>query len=428
MVQKLITFTPKHILSMRLLVLTTYLFLLQVNYAQILTELAPPEHIKTIQLQELTSERQVPLIELGKTLMLSFDDINGDEADYYYKIIHCNFDWSESQLIKSEYLNGMDDQHLQDYENSYNTLQTYSHYRLTIPNNNLRITKTGNYFLEIYNDDDEMLFSKKFIVFQNRATVRTEIKRSRDLKYVNEKQVVHFSIKPKKDFFVNPKQTIKTLVFKNNNINDCITDLRPQYTIGNELMYRYDQEAAFWAGNEYFNYDNKSIRGGNISIRGYDLKSTYHNYLYTNTSRNYEPYTYNPDINGGYVVRNLNVNNSDVEADYVSMHFSLENYENIGHRKIYVIGNFNNYALNEASEMKYNMEKGIYENTSLIKQGFVNYKFITHTNNEVDHSFIDGNFYQTENEYTVLVYYKNLGDRYDRVIGISSASSINISN
>ena len=110
------------------------------------------------------------------------------------------------------------------------------------------------------------------------------------------------------------------------------------------------------------------------------------------------------------------------------MHFSLENYENIGDRKIYVVGNFNNYNLMTLQRWYIICHKGIYENTSLNKQGFVNYKFITHTNNIVDHSFIDGNFYQTENEYTVLVYYKNLGDRYDKVIGIGSASSINISN
>lgn len=413
---------------MKPLYIILYLLSLQFSNSQIINETPPPDNIKTIQLQELGSERQIPLIELGKTLQFSFDDINGDEADYYYKIIHCDFDWSASQLMKSEYLRGIDDQHIQDYENSYNTLQNYSHYNLKIPNNDIRIIKTGNYFLEIYNDDDNLLFSKKFIVYQNRATVKTQIKRSRDLNFINDKQVVQLTIKPRQDFFVNPKETIKTLIFKNNNINNCITNLKPQYTLGNELIYRYDQEAAFWAGNEYFYFDNKNIRGGNVSTRGFELKDIYHNYLYTNRSRNYEPYTYNPDINGGYVVRNLNVDNSDTEADYVKMHFSLENYENIGNRKIYVVGNFNNYILNDSSEMIYNMDKGIYENTSLIKQGFVNYKFITHTNNLVDHSFIDGNFYQTENEYTVLVYYKNLGDRYDRVIGIGSASSINISN
>lgn len=413
---------------MKLLLLIALTLNLNYSFSQIIHEVSPPNHIKTIQLQELTSERQAPLIELGKTLQFSFDDINGDEADYYYKIVHCNFDWSASQLMKSEYINGLDDQHIQDYENSYNTLQIYSHYRLKIPNNDVRITKTGNYFIEIYNDNEELLFSKKFIVFQNKANIKTQIKRSRDLNFINSKQIVQFSIKPRQDFFINPKKTIKTLVFKNNNINNCITNLIPQYTLGNELMYRYDQEAAFWAGNEFLYFDNKSIRGGNISTRSFALKDIYHNYLYTNTSRNYEPYTYNPDINGGYIVRNLNVDDSDIEADYVKIHFSLENYENIGDRKIYVVGNFNDYKLNDASEMVYSLEKGVYENTSLIKQGFVNYKFITHTNNKVDHSLIDGNFYQTENQYTVLVYYKNLGDRYDRVIGIGSASSINISN
>ncbi|MGB0975317.1 MAG: DUF5103 domain-containing protein, partial [Flavobacteriaceae bacterium] len=250
---------------------TILLFSLNLSFSQVLHEVTPPKNIKTIQLKELTSERQVPLIELGKTLQFTFDDINGDEADYYYKITHCNFDWSASQLMKSEYLNGLDDQHLQDYENSYNTLQIYSHYRLQIPNSNVRIKKTGNYFIEIYDDSDEIVFSKKFIVFQNKTTVKTQIKRSRDLNFINNKQVVQFSIKPRQDFFVNPKETIKTLVFKNNNINDCISNLKPQYTIGNELMYRYDQEASFWAGNEYFNFDNKSIRGGNISIYRFEL-------------------------------------------------------------------------------------------------------------------------------------------------------------
>ena len=272
------------------------------------------------------------------------------------------------------------------------------------------------------------MFSKKFIVYQNNTTVKVETKRSRDLSFINEKQIVQFTIKPRNNFFINPKKTIKTLVFKNNNINDCITNLKPQYTIGNTLMYRYDQEASFWAGNEYFYYDNKNIRGGNISIRNFGLDEVYSNKLYTNTSRRHQPYTYNPDINGGFVVRNLNSDNHNIEADYVRMHFSLENYENMGDRKIYIVGNFNDYKLNESSELKFNINKGIYENTTLIKQGFVNYKFITHTNNEVDHSLIDGNFYQTENEYTVLVYYKNLGDRYDKVIGIGSANSTNISN
>jgi len=412
---------------MRFSFLSLLFFFSYLGYSQT-KEVNPPKNIKTIQLQELTSERQIPLIELGKTMTLSFDDINGDEADYYYRIKHYDFDWTPSQLMKQEYIRGLDELHIQDYENSYNTLQIYSHFRIKIPNENLRIIKTGNYIIEIYNDMDEIVFSKKFIVFHNRANVGVEIKRSRDLNFIESKQVVQFSISPKNNFFNNPKQNIKTLVFKNNNISNCITNLKPQYTIGNKLIYRYDQEASFWAGNEFFYFDNKDVRGGNISLQKVELNNLYHNYLYTNRSRRHETYTYNPDINGGFVVKNLNSDNSNTEADYVKVHFSLENFENIGDRTIYVIGNFNNFQLDEESALTFDPDSGLYKNTSLIKQGFVNYKFVTFTNNEVDHSLIDGNFHQTENEYTVIVYYRDVGARYDQVIGIGSASSINISN
>ena len=295
-------------------------------------------------------------------------------------------------------------------------------------NENVRITKTGNYIIEIYDDEDEIVFSKKFIVYRQKSNVGVGIKRSRDLTYIESKQIVQFTITPVRSFFNNPKTTIKTLVFKNNNIKDNITNLKPQYTVGNQLIYRYDQEAAFWAGNEYFYFDNKDLRGGNIFLSHYEIKYLYHNFLHINKSRAYEPYTYNPDINGAYVVKTLTADNNDIEADYVQMHFSLENYENMGNRKIYIIGQFNDFMMNAASELKYNQDSGLYENTSLIKQGFVNYKFVALHNNEVDHSLIDGNFYQTENEYTVVVYYRDLGARYDEVIGVGSANSINISN
>lgn len=413
---------------MRLFLFLTIITLSFTCKAQVTEEIIAPQNIKTIILQELTSERQIPLIELGKTLTLRFDDINGDEADYYYRIQQYNFDWTPSSLMKQEYLKGMDEQHIQDYENSYNTLQLYSHFRLNIPNQNCRITKTGNYIIEIYNDDEEIVFSKKFIVYQDRANVGVEIKRSRDLNFIESKQIVQYYISPRNNFFNNPKQNIKTLVFKNNNIKNAITNLKPQYTIGNKLMYRYDQEASFWAGNEYFYFDNKDIRGGNISLQHTELGDLYNNYLYTNRSRRHDTYTYNPDINGGFVVRNLNADDSNIEADYSQVHFSLENFENLGDRKVYVVGNFNNYELDEASELKFDPDTATYKNTSLIKQGFVNYKFITHTDNEIDHSLIDGNFHQTENEYTVVVYYRDVGARYDQVIGLGSATSINISN
>lgn len=397
-------------------------------FSQSTIEKKPPNNIKTVILQEIDSEIQIPIIQLGKSLLLKFDDINGDEADYYYKINRYEFNWTTTSLRKQEYLNGMDDIHLQNIDNSYNTLQTFSHYQLTIPNENISITKSGNYTIEIYNDDGEFVFSKKFILYKKEANVAVNIKRAQEIIDIDHKQVVQFSITPNIDFFNNPKQTVKTLIFKNNNIDNAITNLKPQYTIGKKLIYKYDKEASFPGGNEFFYFDNKDIRGGNISIAHYELKELYHNHLYTNISRRHDYYTYNPDINGGFVTKNIAAENDDIEADYAQIHFSLENYENLGDRKIYVIGNFNNYILDEKSELTYNEKTSRYHNTSLIKQGFVNYKFITFTDNQVDHSLIDGDFYQTENTYTVLVYYRDIGRRYDQIIGIGSANSTNISN
>ena len=415
---------------MKNIFLTFVALFLNFSYSQILEELDPPKHIKTIILKEAGAEKQLPLIELGKTLSLRFDDLNGDEADYYYRLRHCNFDWTESVLMKAEYLNGLDEQHIQTYENSYNTLQLYSHFFLTIPNENVRITKTGNYLLEVYDDNDEILFTKRFIVYQNnQASVGVKIKRSRDLNLIDTKQTVQLTISPRNGFFTNPKETVKTLIFKNNNLNDCIKTLKPQYTVGNKLMYRYDQEASFWGGNEYFNYDNKDIRGGNVSLNRTTLEDLYHNYLHVNRSRRHDVYTYNPDINGGYVVRNLNADNQNIEADYTYIHFALENFENLGNKNIYVVGQFNDYRTNDSSLLIYDETKHLYTNTSLIKQGFVNYKFVTkNKDGSLDSSQTGGNFYQTENDYTIVVYYRNLGERYDRVIGIGEGSSINISN
>ncbi len=397
-------------------------------FSQVIIEKQPPPYIKTVILKATNFNRQIPIIELGKSLYLKFDDLNGEETDYYYKISRYNFDWTPSELRKFEYLSGMDDIHLQNIGNSYNTLQPFSHYKLTIPNNDIHITKTGNYLLEIYDEDEELIFSKKFILYANKSRVGVQIKRSQNLAIIDHKHIVQFHITPNFSHFNNPKKTVKTVVFKNNNINNCITNLKPQYTIGNQLIYRYDSDASFWAGNEFFNFDNKNIRGGDISIYKFKLNEIYHNYLYTNISRRNTLYTYNPDVNGEFVVRNIDGRNNDIEADYANIHFSLENFENLGDRKIYVIGNFNNYRLDETSVLTYNENTNVYENTSIIKQGFTNYKFVTFTNNEVDHSLIDGNFYQTENEYTVLVYYRDLGTRYDEVIGIGSANSIQISN
>lgn len=394
-------------------------------------ETPPPKYIKTIEFRGNTPQAQLPIIKLGESFQLTFDDLVGDERDYFYKIDHFNFDWTPSDLAKSEYLDGFDNVRIESYENSFNTLVMYSHYRLTIPNRDLRgITKSGNYLLGIYDDRNNLIFSQKFIVYEETANVGVEIKRARNHNYINTKQVVQFNINSQGFNFINPDQNVKTLVLQNSNLKTAINNLKPQYTLGNELIYRYDEEASFWGGNEYLNFDNSDVRGATSSIRRVELEDTFVNYLYTNITRKDRPYTYNPDINGNFVIRNQRAQNSSIESEYAWVHFSLQFFDNLNEGdEIHIYGNFNNYTLDDSTRLSYDQNNDVYRLRYLFKQGFYNYKYVIKRNDgSIDEGTISGNFDETENEYTVLVYYRELGGRFDRVVGKGSNNSINITN
>ncbi|GAA0718813.1 DUF5103 domain-containing protein [Aquimarina litoralis] len=393
-------------------------------------EVAPPDHIKTIQLFGSEEFSGTPILKLGDPLTIRFDDINGDEVDYYYKITYYNFDWTPSPLYKNEYLNGFDDIRIVNYENSFNTLQMYSHYTLRIPNEDTRGLKvSGNYMIEIYDDDGEIVFSRKFIVYENLTNVKVYTKRSRDLKFIDTRQSVQFEISSPNEILKNPKRNVKTLVIQNNDLKNAITDLIPQFTVANNLVYKYDTESSFWAGNEFLFFDNKEVRSPTANIRGIDLRDIYHNYLYTDVVRGNRIYTYYPDINGSFVVRNLRAENSNTEADYVWMHFALQCYEPLDGGEIHLFGNFNNYITDESTRLTYDQENGIYTGKKLFKQGFNNYKYVlVRPDGTIDPGFISGNFDETENEYVVIPYYRAPGARYDRAIGKGMGNSRNITN
>lgn len=395
-----------------------------------ITEKVEPPYIQTVQFKGATELSELPIIRLGQSLELTFDALNGDEADYFYRITHHNFDWTPSDLSKSEYLDGFDDVRITEYQNSLNTLQIYSHYKLIIPNRDTRtIKKSGNYLLSIFSSNGDLIFTRKFLVVEDIASVGVEIKRARDLNVIDEKQVVQFTVNSQSLLLRNPKQSVKTLVLQNSNLKTAITDLVPQYTMGNELIYKYDKEAAFGGGNEFLAFDNKDERSASNGIRSIAVTDLYENYLFTNIPRYNRPYTYNPDINGNFVVRNIDARNQDIEAEYVRMHFNLQYYEDLGDKEIHVYGNFNNWTIDGSTYLRYDSESDSYRNTRLFKQGFYNYKYVVvNRDGSINEGAISGDFWQTENDYTVVVYFQDLGARYDRIIGIGRANSTSITN
>lgn len=394
-------------------------------------ETNPPNYIRSIQFHgDSIYQNGNPIIRLGEKLRLNFDDIIGDEANYYYTIEHYNYDWTKSQLAKSEYLKGFDDIRIFNYTNSYNTLQPFSHYELSIPNEDTQGFKvTGNYLLKIFNENDELVFSRKFMVYEDLARVPVEIKRSRNLKYIDTRQVVNFSVESPDLLLKNPKKTVKVLIIQNHNLKTALKNIEPQYTIANDLIYKYDQETSFWGGNEFMQFDNKDLRATTSDINYIEVDELYHHFLFPDRTRAYDTYTYNPDLNGGFVVRSIQGQNPDIEAEYVWVHFKLQNDMPLNGRNIYIYGGFNNFTLDESTKLTYNEESGFYEAGRLFKQGYYNYKYVmVDADGKIDEGVISGNFDETENDYQVLVYYREPGGRYDRIIGLGEANSKTITN
>ncbi len=400
------------------------------SFSQEGIEQEPPFNIKTISFVS-NNTNVIPFFKLGESFQLQFDDLYSDEADYYYTINQYNYDWSApTNLSKAEYLNGMDNQRIITYENSFNTLQLYSHYRQVFPNKFNQITKSGNYLFTILNDENEIVFSRRVIIYEEEVNVGLLVRRSRDFEGLDGKQNIEMSINYGDKILQNPIQNVKVTLFQNGNWKTSISNLKPQYTLGSELIYRYNKETQFWGGNEGYTIDNKIIRATNNTIaRVTSGDNIYNTYLYTNTPRKNQPYTYFPDINGNFFVQNANGSNSGIEADYSWVYFALDAPEFL-EGNIYISGMFNNYALTDDYKMELNKKAGLYEKALLIKQGFTNYQYIlTNKKGAIDfENAIDGNYFQTENNYTAIVYYKGNNDRYDRVIGIANTNSEVIRN
>lgn len=405
-----------------------FLFVTPLLFAQVQVEVNPPENIRSVIFEGPTGD-QFPVVQINEPVYLEFDDTTASEQDYYYKVIHCDYDWTPSQLLKSQYLTGVDNQRIIDYRNSYTTLQPYSNYRLTIPNNNVRLKVSGNYVLEIYNSSYEMQFSRRFVVFKDVVKVGAVVKRSRDFEFLNEKQVVQFTIHSGNFRLVNPKKEVKVAIIQNYYWPSARFDIKPQFTLGTELVYKYDQETSFYGGNEYLNFDTKDLRAPSAVISHIELEDIYQHYLFADRFRSVREYTYYPDINGDFVVRTLQGDDESREAEYTNLHFSLPYSKELNLDDVYVFGKFNNYAFTDENKMTYNEENGMMETAIKLKQGFYNYKYvIKKEDGEIDYSTISGDFHFTENSYLILVYYRNFGDIYDSIIGVGSTNSRDISN
>ena len=386
------------------------------------------QSIKSIVFKNQTSEIQFPVQKLGEPFELHFDDLNADERNYYYKIKYFNHDWTPSNLFQNEYLKGFDNLRIENYQTSFNTLQPYTHYQLDLPNDQTEFLISGNYLLEIYNESDKMVFSRRFMIYEEGAKVNAKVFRTRDLQYHNTHQNIQFSvIPPKGEFFRDPQNQLHVTILQNEQWNSAINSLKPQYNDGNRLEYRYDAESSFYGGNEYLFFDTKNIQITSANVSMVKLNRLYESYLTTNYLRRGYPYSFTQDLNGDFIIRTLQGSeNGNIEADYSWVYFSLSTPVEFKDQEVYIYGKFNNYELNETNKMYYNPALEIYEGIMLLKQGIYNYKFIAKTPKSNLYNEISGSHALTENRYLIFVYYRYFGNLYDSLIAVGKTSSFEI--
>ncbi len=386
--------------------------------------------IKTVQLYLEGFELSGPYLDLhgGNTLALHFDELGFDVKNYQYTLIHCNSDWTQSSLLSLEYLDGYTEDYINNYSASFNSLQEYVHYSMNFPNANMRLKKSGNYILKVYEvgNYDSPSFLIRFVVYEKMASVTAQIKRSDIVSERENLQEIDFNVIPPFSI-MNPFTDLKATILQNGRWDNAINNLPPTFTRENELVYNYDKKSSFSAGNEYRQLDLKTLRYQTGQVAKIIVaEGTNKVQLIADIPRAKFPYSSFQDINGAYVIRNQDgTGNPNTDADYTEVKFTLPYSEPLAYGSIYVTGDFNQNRVSEENQLHYNYTTQCYEGALQLKQGFYNYQYVVaRDNGKPDASIVEGNFYPTENNYTIILYFRDFAADYDRVIACTTVNSV----
>ncbi len=394
------------------------------SYAQLLNEFSPPEHIKSVLFYATEQTTSLPIMAINESITLRFDDLNADDSTYYYTIERANANWEKSDLFRADYMDGYDDIRIQDIAYSVGTLQSYIHYKLELPNAQTRITKSGNYILNIWDDSRNLILRKPFVVLDQVIAVGAQVKRAQSIENIQTHQSVHININTEGLSLRIPEEQLKIFVAQNQTWQSWRSAGKATYTLGNKLEFTYKPETLFNAGNEYLFFETQDIRGGGGNVAYVVRDSLFTSVLSPQWVRAGRPYTYAPDINGDFRINTFQGGNPHTESDYSNVVFSLFAEDFMFDAEHFVVGDFNQHNMTDDNKLMYNSNTERFETTMLLKQGIYNYKFTSKdSENQVYNNLISGSYWPTENTYWVFVYYRALGARCDELIAVGSANS-----
>ena len=425
----IIDFMQKHIINKHIFVFLLFAFCVNSGAQEAFSTRVLRDNIKSLEVKVEGEIISIPYIDLNSEnkIEISFDALHHSIGRFAYSVIHCDANWKKSILLPIEYMNGFQNVVIGNFANSINTTTNYTNYKLFFPNEDVQLTVSGNYAVQVYEEEspDKVVFTACFSIFEPLVEISASVSGNTDIDFNKEHQQVEFSINQKNIDILYPQSDLKIFVYQNNNRNDVRTDLQPM-TISNKILqYKHNRNLIFEAGNEYrrIEFLTHRYRGMGVEEIGF-YDPYYHMTLTQEKLRTKRSYLYDQDQNGRFFIRCSGCEDPDTEGDYYIAHFSLLS-DFIPNGNMHIYGDMFNNIIDNNNIMEYNSKTGAYEKAVLLKTGLYNYQYVFIENKEkkVSLSQTEGNYFETENEYVIAVYYRPIGARYDRLIGIKNFSS-----
>ncbi|MDR2836851.1 MAG: DUF5103 domain-containing protein [Bacteroidales bacterium] len=394
------------------------------------------ERLKSVRIHVEGEELTYPIIELnaGQNISFNFDQIGSNPDDYYYTIIHCSSEWKPSNLFFFEYATGFEENQIRNYSDSHSTFVQYTHYDLLIPNDDIQCKLSGNYLLVVYTkngDLETIVCTKRFMIFETLIEVGGNLHSVVNSLYRKTSQKLDFEINYKNFEIYIPENEIKPVILQNYQWNNAIYNIKPSFLDNENIVYDWEEKTMFQAANEYRTFDIINLEMMGEHVENLEFKDPYYYVdLENDKSKLDSKYSKYKDFNGKFGIRTKRFKNNDypeIQADYIIVKFSLSYNVPLYNTNIYIYGELTDYELNENNKMIYNEKTRCYEKLLFLKQGYYNYRYVAKNTEtgKIDHTFFEGSFFETENDYLLLIYYRNPRYSYDKLINFSIYNSAN---
>jgi hypothetical protein len=382
--------------------------------------------IRTVQCYPYGDIIAMPIYRLDAAvpLVFSFDKLGSTIENYNYTLVACDRNWQPVNVSTLDYLEGFSDGTISNYQVSFNTTIPYVHYILNFPNADMKPTQSGNYALVVYSSNiDEPVITQRIMVVESKITTSAFVTIPK-IGDINTTQEIVFECNIKDAGIQNAQREIFATVMQNNRSDNAISNISPIYERLNTLSFDWNGKIVFESGREFRRLDMRTLR-----FKGDGIASIYSNagansvIMHYDKNRNNEKYFIEADINGSYFTDVIEYRNDAVESDYAEVTFKYFSEFPVP-EDIYIIGSFNNWQCDSTSMLKYDTSEHSYYTTQTLKLGYYNYTYVTKSDaNLPSFRFTEGNFFNTENDYTIFIYYMPFGANFDRLIGVTKINS-----